>query len=197
MKGTIEVRAPFDSLIDPTAFYECITLETLASLVSNGETPYETYYEPVGATEQDLNDDLRAGAKLVTFQSMNGIIVTIPSTYIVSIPDANGVIYHTMMLGVALSVIPQTQDLSSIKQDISNLIESRLGVQCRIEEVVYGPPTLIAQSIHNELQQVRQSKINLSSSDAAKVIEYKQTIDQMRHQIKLLEEYVAMKLSAV
>lgn len=195
MKGTLKVKAPFDSLIDPAAFYECITLETLASSIANGETPFETYYEPLGLTEQDVQADLAAGAKLVTVQCMTGIIVTIPSTYIESIPDANGVTYHCVMLGVALSVIPDTQDLSSLKQDIMNLVESRLGVKSKIEEVVYGPPTLIAQSTHLELQTLRASRVASSSSDAALVIMYKEQLDKLREQTAMLEQYIANQLS--
>lgn len=194
MKGRISVRSPFDSLIDPYAFYTCITLNTLQSMVSNGETPFETFYNPLGLTQEDMNDDLSAGAVIITFQCIDGDIVSVPSTYVNGIPDANGVLYQTTMLGVALSVLPDNQDLTDIKNSILGLIESRLGVKSKIEEVVYGAKTLIDVNTHERLQSLRKSRIVTATNDAALVKDLQDQIASMKTQLSMLEDYIAKTL---
>lgn len=195
LKGKIKLDAPYNALIDEHAMYECIGLETLRSMVANGETPFETFYEPYAITRERFQSDHDADVVMVTFQAIEGEIVTVPNSYILSMPDANGVRYRMMILGVGLTAIPDDLDLSVVKTDISNLLLTRLGIASKIEEVVYGPVTLLGHEEHRVVEAARRLKMSEADSDLKRYLDLKASFEELKIRSKALEDFIAQNLS--
>ena len=155
--GMLEVDPPYDTVVISQVMYECIAVETLRSLLANGETPFEDYYQPYGVSGQRFEADLDNNTVIVTLQAVEGDIVTIPNSFIRSLPDANGIRYAMTMLGVSLSAMPADLNLDAIKESIREIVLDQMGLETEIQEIVYGPITLLTHEQHKAVEAKRLS----------------------------------------
>lgn len=190
MSGAITAQEPFDKLFAKQARYECIAVESINALVTNGEAPYDHVYKAVGATYDDYVAALATDDKIITFQAVHGDVVKIPAKFLVNMPDANGIKYSMVMLGVNLSAIPEDLDLDSLKEEISDLIMQSLGVPCDVKEMVYGATTLLTHAQHRAVQSGRTEKMATSSSSRRLAKELSLSNEGLKQKVAMLEEYI-------
>jgi hypothetical protein len=86
-KGLWSITAPFNGGVNTSLFYECTGIQRLSVIASNGDDPYELYYQPHGLTVSDADTAISNGVYLVTLQSDDGIELNIPSDYLADTPD--------------------------------------------------------------------------------------------------------------
>jgi hypothetical protein len=190
MSGAISARTPFDQLFAPQVRYTCIAVESINALVTNGESPYEKIYKNTGASLEDYNKALEIDDKIITFQAIRGDVVKIPAKFLISMPDANGIKYSMIMLGVNLSAIPDALDLTPLKQEISDLVTQALGGPCEVKEMVYGATTLLTHVQHRAVQTGRNEKMQSSASSVRLVRELKGINEGLMKKIEMLENYI-------
>ncbi len=190
MKGVIITTAPFDVVINPWLIHQCIGVETINGLLAKGEEPYTDIYEPNGISEDQFNIDADANVRIITFQSATGQIISIPEVYVESIPDANGVPYRCVMLGISLSAIPDDMDIGDLKTEISDMIFDYLGVRSEIKEVVYGEPSILSQEEHTAVEQARVTNVTNNVSSRLRVTKLQTTVNDLTQKVQLLEEYI-------
>jgi hypothetical protein len=190
MSGAITAKEPFDKLFTKQARYECIAVESINALVSNGEAPYEWVYRAVGASYEDYTAALAVDDKIITFQAVHGDVVKIPAKFLISMPDANGVKYSMVMLGVNLSAIPEELDLTSLKEEISDLVMQSVGVPCEVKEMVYGATSLLTHVQHRAVQSGRTERMATSASSRRLAKELSLVNEGLKQKVKMLEDYI-------
>lgn len=190
MKGVVNATAPFNTLINPRQIYECIGVETIDGLIAKGFEPYEDIYEPNGIDEDQFNTDSDAGVRIVTFQASTGQIVEIPETHISGLPDANGIPYRCVMLGISLSAVPDSMDLTDLKTEVGDLIFNHIGVRSEIKEVTYGEPVILSVAEHDAVEAARVNNVTNNVSSRLRANQLQSTVDALTVKVQMLEQYI-------
>jgi len=195
MKGRVVAIAPFDTTINSRLIHQCIAVETINGLLAKGFEPYTDIYEPFGISEDQFNTDADANVRIITFQASTGEIFSVPELYIQELPDANGVAYRCVMLGISLSAIPDEMDISDFKSEISDMIFNYLGVRSEVKEVVYGQPTILSQQEHAAVEQARQTNITNNVSSRLRASQLEGTVADLLQKVQVLETFIKNNLS--
>ena len=191
LSGRYDLAAPFNTLINKQLSYTCVAIESIASLQIKGGDPFTDIYIPVGLSLQRFNYDDELGIPLYTLQSKNGEVLVIPGLNIIKLPDVNGVRYSNVMLGVSLSALPDEQDLSSIKTEISDLIFNRVGVRSEVKSIVFGTSSIVSQQKHVSLEIARKENVTNNKSNLSTLTDLKNQNSQLLDRIQSLEKYIS------
>jgi hypothetical protein len=190
MKGVVIATAPFDVVINPRLIQQCIAVKTINGLLAEGFEPYTDIYERFGISEDQFNIDADSNVRIITFQDATGEINYVPEIYIQSLPDANGVPYRCVMLGISLSAIPDNMDVSDLKTELSDIIFNYLGVRSEVKEVVYGEPSILSQEEHAAVEQARVTNITNNVSSRLRVSQLESTTADLYQKIQVLETFI-------
>lgn len=190
MKGKYTAVGPCANAFNRQLTYTCVAIEDITGLADRGADPYAFAYADYGISRAEFDQDDRDDVPLYTFESTTGEFTVVPGKYISGMPDANGVRYSNIMLGISLSAIPDNFDLSAIKREISDLVFSRLGVRNEVKSVVFGTPSLISQEEHSSVNLARIAntinKISTISKAKALTDQNASLIDK----VAVLEDFV-------
>lgn len=191
LSGRYDLSAPFNTLINNQLSYTCVAIESIASLQIKGGDPFTDIYLPVKLSLQRFNYDDELGIPLYTLQSKNGEVLVIPGLNIIKLPDVNGVRYSNVMLGISLSALPDQQDLSSIKTEISDLIFNRVGVRSEVKSIVFGTSSIVSQQKHASLEIARKENVTNNKSNLSTLTDLKNQNAELLDRIQSLEKYIS------
>lgn len=190
MSGLYTLKAPYDLLIMSTIEYTCTSIESLQGSIARGEDPYTDVYEASGATQSDYDNDLAAGAYLITITSGDGDVVTFPSTALVKMPDTDGVRYRNLVLGISLSSLPDSLNLDGLRQDISDLVFNSVGVRSTTYTAQVGGITILTRDQHNAVEAARQANVTNLESPIYRVAKLERDNASLIQKVAELEAYI-------
>lgn len=188
--GIYKLASPFNTLLQSNMSYRCDAVRRIADFLELGFDPFEEFYAPRGLAKEVYDLDLQNQVCIVSLVSTGGHWVYVPSTYILSYPDINGVPYTVMVLGLELGAIPNYKDLTGLKQAISNLTRDTIGITPTIKEVAISAVQKLSQADHDALENARVVAINNSQTDRAKLLATQAELAALRQQYDELEAYV-------
>ena len=188
--GIYKLAAPFNPLLQANMSYRCDAIRRIADFLEVGLDPFEEFYEPRGLTKAAYDLDLQNQVCIVSLVSTGGHWVYVPSTYISSYPDINGVPYTVMVLGLELGAIPNYRDLTGLKQAIANLTRDTIGIMPTVKEVAISAVQKLSQSDHDALENARTIAITNSQTDRSKLFAAQSELATLRQQYTALETYV-------
>ena len=188
--GIYKLAAPFNTLLQANMSYRCDAIRRIADFLEVGLDPFEEFYEPRGLTKAAYDLDLQNQVCIVSLVSTGGHWVYVPSTYISSYPDINGVPYTVMVLGLDLGAIPNYRDLTGLKQAIANLTRDTIGIMPTVKEVAISAVQKLSQSDHDALENARTIAITNSQTDRSKLFAAQSELATLRQQYTALETYV-------
>lgn len=188
--GIIKVDKPYDKLVSDRIMYECVAVESIDGLIAAGYSPYDEFYYAHGAPSGSFERDLGQNGKIVTFRSSDGVLVKVPNSFILSLPNADGYVYQSTSLGITLSPIPEELDLTSVMSEIEQLLMVRLGISATIEQVLYGPDVLLSQEQHLAIKAVRAEASTSKESYLLQLLETKRALENAKSYIQRLERHI-------
>lgn len=190
MKGALSALPPYDTVIRPRVQYECMAIESLAGILGAGQNAYELYYKPRNIDQARYEQDVQGNVKLITLQSYQGELIKVPSSFLSGLPDPSGVAYRMFGLSVALHALPQNVDLTSLKQDIADLIQDHLGVASDVQELVYGPVCLLTAEQDTRVRAARTALITGAPSNKAALTALTLANQELSQKLTILENYI-------
>lgn len=188
--GVYKLASPFNTLLQANMSYRCDAVRRIADFLEVGLEPFVEFYEPRGLTKAAYDLDLQNQVCIVSLVSAGGHWVYVPSTYILSYPDINGVPYAVMVLGLELGAIPNYKDLTGLKQAIANLTRDTIGITPTVREVAISAVQKLSQADHDALENAREAAINNSQTDRAKLFAAQAELTALRQQYSELEAYI-------
>lgn len=191
--GVYTLSGPFSAQLRANTSYRCEAVRRISDLIEFGVEPYEEYYAPVGLSKSTYDSDLSNMVSIVSLASESGHWLYVPTTYITSYPNINGVAYTALILGVQLGAIPNYMDLTGLHAAIKELVTDTIGVIPSIQTVGVSAAQLLSQTDHDAVEAARQYKINNTQTNRAKVIALSQENASLRQRLQQLEAYVAAK----
>jgi hypothetical protein len=194
--GIFTLKAPFNNALIPQVAYTCIAIRKLSSIVNDGGDPQEEFYTPYGLTDTDYQNDVSADAAIITLQAAGHDTVDVPNTYIEKAPETGGVPYAGLMLAIKIGALPETIDLSVIRQKISDDVLELLGVEATTNVVMVTLPTLIPYDQAKTTEAARQAKIGTVVTDYAKYLQSQTQLASAQQKIAELEAFIRTNISA-
>lgn len=188
--GKYAFKEPYSLIGNGQTEYICQSVRSLSELIANTENPYGKYYAPYKITIEDYNKDIANGASIVGLQSSSGNWLYVPNSYITSYPDVSGVRYTVVVLGVRLGAISEQFPLTSISNEIEDLVLSRTGVKPVIKPVAVSQPSLVNYSDHDRIEKARRNKITNLSPANIEVVQLRQQNAELLNQVKKLAALV-------
>lgn len=156
-EGLFIVNQPFT--LDSSVIFKVEAIRTFPELARRGTDVYNEYYVPVGITKEDYLLDTDVNAAIVTFKSRDGQIVYIPNTYIESYPGQSGYVYNRNVVILDLNLVPDTVDITLLKDDLKSLVQASVGVEVDAEIVVMRYEGTVSEADHIRMEALRIGKI--------------------------------------
>jgi hypothetical protein len=151
VKGTFVANKPFDSKINIKTVYRVISINKFAQI--SDMSPLETIYMPVNLTNDDYQKDLKNDVSIIGLQDVaTKAVIYIPENRITGEPTTVGHEYVTKIIGVKLPPIPVNYDLTSIRNDIYDIIKSRLNIEVTTQESNISSIVLLSDDEHNSFK---------------------------------------------
>lgn len=192
--GIFKLTGPFSAILQSQVSYTCDAVRRMADILKLGIDPHRTYYEPFGLTYQQYETDLQNGECIVSLRSNSGHWVYVPTSYIASYPDANGIPYTALVLGINIGAVPHYLDLSQVKQRIVDLVRETIGVTSTVTQVAVSPTKNLPQTDHNAVEAARLANITSAKTDRALYLEMKAQRDALAQRLTEVEAYIASTL---
>lgn len=193
-KGSFTALPPFDSVVDPAAFYTVEDTVTPVQMQARKFDLFKNVWEPAGVSEVEyqaqLNTLISVNGAIIVLSSKNAPDVYVPSTYINSFPLVDGVIYeHLCIITDCGAVPPSFKDvLNSGIDHFNNYMKDNYGLE--------NPRTVIGtiatrgyvpKEQAEAWENTRQSKIKENPSDLIRLNTATATNAQLLEYIKELE----------
>jgi hypothetical protein len=190
MTGLYSLKQPYTTLIDSTIEYTCISVINISGFIAQGGDPLKDIYLANGDTEDNYNTDAAANRCIVILQSGKGNLVTVPNSALNKLPNADGINYSSIMLGVTLSIIPDYLDLTPIKDQIKDLIFKNLGVRSNVVSTIMGGSITIAHAKHDLIENARLVNVSNSKNPLIDNEDLKIQNQALLEKVQLLENYI-------
>lgn len=193
--GIFRLKEPFDLSVIENVQYACISVKTIREASISELDFQETVYTAKGITQELYEQDLNANINIITIQNSIGDKLLVPSTYILKIPDINGVEYVPLIMGINLGVLPSKVNLAPMKQKLVQVINEYIGVEnAEVKEMISGASVIISDTDHAGLESTRQNRIFANETDYTKYVAMKRERDALLLKNTALETYIKNSL---
>lgn len=166
--GAFLLKAPFTT--EPDLEYTVKALRSFAEIKARNNDPLKLVYVPVGLSQADMQLDVNEGAIIVVLSTTTGVLLYVPDTYIISYPHMGAVPYSHLIASVSLGMLPDSLDVTNIKQVIASAVSDYIGVEAEVF-ITRGEVTdMITEDRHVQLTISREAAIKTRETDRAKAL---------------------------
>ena len=123
--GVYELSSPF--VPTPDTIYECSALVNFATLDKKGTNVYQVYYEANGLPKSVYEADAKTGVVIVTIKAVGFPSITLPSSYIKSLPSATLVPFNLFILSASITV-PDSTDFATLTETMQKAVSANFGI---------------------------------------------------------------------
>lgn len=190
-RGIYSLKAPFSTV--PNELYSCGAIRYFKDVENQGIDVYKRYYEPYELTQSDYSRDRAAGVAIITLMSDTQSPIYVPSSYILSFPNLASVNYHHVVISASLGVLPETLDLTFLKDQVSQTIAATIGVAPTVFENVAETTGVVTPENHDALEIARQAAVTNLTTDRALYLAEKQKNTTLQQKLTALEQLVISK----
>jgi len=184
--GQFTVQTPF-KLVDGVS-YTCIANRKFKDLLNQQVAVWDRYYSPYGLTQEQYNQDLKDEAVLVTLFSDDAPTVYIPSTYILSYPDASATTFRHRVLSCSLGAIPDSLALDDFIQKVRALASDVVGIEPTVALHSITLSTVVTKEAAEAFEAARQARINNRTTEHAQLLASQSENAELRTRVQMLEE---------
>lgn len=191
--GMFVLKEPFAAAIVPNYQYTCIAIKNIRESILTEEDFKENVYTSKNITEEDFLKDLNANINIVTLQNKLGNKVVVPTSYILQIPDINGVAYTPTIIGIDIGLLSDRVNLTSLKTKLQQVVLEYIGIEnVPVQEAISGGSIIMSEADHNVLETIRLSRIATNETDYGKYLSVKAERDAMAIKIAALENHIRL-----
>ncbi len=184
--GVFILQAPFDSKLLANTNYTCRSVRSFSEITADGVDPYTTYYQPNNVDRTQYTTDANNGVCIVSLCSDAGNWVRVPSSFIVSFPNASGRTYTGAGLVVDLGVISDTIDLTYLKSRIVQACADSIGVVATVKTIVTTRTLVVGETDHATIEAVRTARMSNSGTEYSQIVELQKKNTALTEQINAL-----------
>lgn len=189
-KGIYELATPFNSKIIANLEYVCTGVETINSMMARGVDVLQDIYIANSVEASVFNTDSGNNRSIITIQPTEGVQIRFPSSFLLGWPNNNMVRYAELILCCSLSVIPDTEDLTTLKQEVADMVLSRTGIRNEVKIFRTSSTYLVSRAQHNAAVEARKNRITENKSTANKLRDALDENQDLKLRLSRLENYI-------
>lgn len=188
-RGIYRLRSPF--LADPSTSYTCSAIRTFREMISQGDDPYAIAYEPAGLSEERYRTDSESGALMITLLAEGKHSIYVPNAYIEVYPNMGVIPHHWVVATISCGMLPETYDVTRIKEAIATAVSDYTGVEAVVEMAVMSTSDAITEEQYVQNLAAREAAIKYRSTDYADKLALEgrlaQALEQNEQLIQMVE----------
>lgn len=193
--GAFEAAAPFDQVVDPAKFYTVEAIRTIPEMQALKLDLYKTVFQPAGVSTDDYQSMLEAAistkAVVIALTSRGRAPAYVLSTYLISFPMVDGVIYERYCIISDLGACPPAlkDRLNSAIDHFNSYIKSSIGIET--PNTVLGTiPTrgYVSKAQSDAWEETRKTRITVEPSDVVRIEQLTTENQQLYVYVKELED---------
>ena len=170
-RGRYKLRKPF--AVADNIDYTCLAIRSFKDIYREGENPYIKVYLPVGlvdgtnlddGTVFSFKDEELRGINIITLADDKGNNILVPDNFILSYPSETGINYREFYLSCSLGPLPDTIDLTVVKDTVKEAVQGVLGVIVTVNDHSIPTTTSPTYEEHLALSQARVAMIEANRS---------------------------------
>ena len=190
--GKFTVAAPFVNDLYFTRSLEVLSLTGFAALVNDGKEPFSLYYEPHGLTTSDYKRDIANKESIVTFASKNGEQYSLPSSYILAIPQGSGEEYVKVSIVTQLPYVWRKLAFNHCLDTLRESVAQSIGVTpVNIDLVAIGEPIFRDENEHAIVEAERSAiQQEASNNYLVELANLREQVVTLRNQVTILEKFI-------
>ena len=163
-KGLFTLAAPFDTLTNPDQEYTVGSIRSLPELAASGDDPLNNIYIKAGATDADMQNDVKNSVPIVVLISVDGDFIYVPANKVMSVAKLTGVAYVEKTLIVTLGHLPVDANLATITANIIADVETVMGITPIVTPTATSSVIRVPDTQHNTLTATRQGRVTNNKS---------------------------------
>lgn len=179
--GVFVLKLPW--LADANTTYEVIAVRSFEDIYKAGDDVYPIYYKPMGLVDGvagfNFKTEVAQKPNIITLQGSNGSIVYVPDTYIIHSPTLGNVKYQHVVITASLGALPEHVDLSILRDDVQNIIESRIGAATEVKIMTAPSSNQPTAEQHEALEAARLGSITEYENDYTRIKRQQNHIDKL------------------
>jgi hypothetical protein len=195
IKGVFSLRAPFSA--KPGVAYTVQAIRSFEEIRARNSDPMTLVYGPAGLLKVHYDEDVAAGAAIVTLMSASEAPIYVPDTYIDSYPDMGNIEYSHLIASVSLGPLPSTFDTTLLKSQIANVVAGTIGVAPTVHIGVAALNELVSSETHAQLVAARKGAITIDNTDRSRALRAEDTVAKQALHIQTLEAYILTLLAQI
>lgn len=188
-RGRFVLKEPFAAAMTPNTLYKMTADRQYDEIETLGQNIFELFYNPFLLTEQDVQADRAAGARMITLQTADSQPLYVPSTYI-EFPDLAFKPYSQYVLTLSCGPLPDDTLFDSTITAVKNACSDFLGYTPEVFVASMPISDLITPEEHDNREAARQGRIANRETDYARLYEANATIATQAQRIAILEKIV-------
>lgn len=166
--GVYSLTTPFE--VEEGAIYQCTSITSIKGLLVEGVDVYGSVYAPQEIAQEAYVDDVKANVNIVKLVSTTGHpTITVPASYIESVPDLSVVDYKRHMVTVDLGLMAAGSDLSMLKETIKENALHQLGITPTFVDLTVAPKNTISKDDADRLETAREAAKSYKRTDKATI----------------------------
>ena len=153
---------------------------------------YQELYVPNQIPEDKFNEDVAAGACLITLQPEYGAPIVVPDTYITTYPRNDLYKYRRLILSIDMGPVPNSLDVSYLQQVFASSSSDLIGVEPKVDLIEIPLDDTVTPEQHDVNEATRKAKIKTRTTIYAENATLRQQnanlLDTQKRLIQLLEQ---------
>jgi hypothetical protein len=178
-EGLFQLRLPFT--VNPNLSYRVGGLEEFSELTGRGFDVFKEVYDKAGLTQQNYQDDLAAGAVLVTLTNVSVKPVFVPDTYVDSYPNMGVVAHNWVVATASCGMLPATYDTTRLTQAIQQAVADDIGVSPTVTIAVAPTTDAVTQTQAAAASAARLAAIKNNSTPYAQILKLQEQVTTLQN----------------
>lgn len=186
-QGLFTLASPFSTVYTISDELLTVTsIQSIGQLIANNVNIMNVYFQPYGLNQTQYTSFLNSNGVIVALQNSGGQTYYVPSTFISSLPNPNGVQYRYMGLNVVLGPLKVNYAMSTLIDTLNTIIGDLIGITPSITPVELSPVKLISLEQSDQIEAIRNANINSPNS----ITYYQNQLNIAQQQIDSLENFI-------
>lgn len=191
MHGVWDLISPWSA--DNTLLYQCVAMRFFTEMVGDGIDVLNTYYIPNGLTETQYTADLALGAVMCILKADTGVIITVPDTYINTVPGIGMANYGSVIFSAEIGPCSLSLNFDFLKEQMGNLISNTIGLTPTIYVDQLATATAITQEQADAIEAARRAAITNRTTTYAQNIALTSQVANLTATIQVLQGLLTQK----
>lgn len=187
--GLFRLKSPWSLPLVP---YKCISIDSLLDVGG-----YEKHYGVMGLSNDTFIVDSNNGINLITLVDNNGNTVMVPSSYIEHYPSDVYVSYSRLVLSVDLGELPDTIDLSGLRNQIEDLCKTLITSKASLAEHRLPLTKIVSYKESEQRELNRADELDNVLTIHASKIKTELELSECLEKIRLLEEVLEIQSAII